>query len=241
MPERTFVDVTSIRTGLVGLVVVIMLTATTLVQAGQKEAATATIQASATQEVMQDAVRVVMGTRVTGASAAEVNQALSEALSQARAGLKVADSVQVSSGNFSAFPSYDKEGKLIGWGGNASLVIDSQNLQGVSAAIEHLGRSLAVSSIQFSLSDTARKAHEKTLMQDLANEFKERATLAAQAFGFDGYEVMALDFGRADMGLRPGMQRMMATPMMADAGPQVTLEPSSTVVEISVVGRVRLR
>lgn len=229
------------RVGLMALSLVAMLVAVPLAHASKDDTAVATIQASASKEVVQDEVRVVMGTRVTGSSAAEVNQMLSQALTQARAGLDVKPEVTIASGNFSAFPSYDKEGKVTGWAGNASLVITSQDLVAVSGVIEHLGRSLAVSSIDFSLSQSARQAYEKSLMQDLANEFKERADLAAQAFGFKGYEVVALDFARAEMGARPMMQRTMAAPMLADAGPAVTLEPAMTTVEVSVLGRVRLR
>lgn len=228
-------------TVVLGLVLGLLVLTAPLAHASKDDSAVATISASASKEVVQDEVRVVMGTRVSAASAAEANQRLSQALTQARDGLQSKSSVMISSGNFSAFPSYDKDGKVTGWAGNASLVVSGQDLEAVAAVIEHLGKSLAVSSIEFSLSQSARQAYEKSLIEDLAQAFKERATVTAQAFGFKRYEVVALDFAGADMGSRPMMQRMAAAPMMADAGPPVTLEPSMTAVEVSVIGRIRLR
>lgn len=200
----------------------------------------ATIQASASKEVLQDQVQVVMGTRVTAQTAGQANQMLTEALAQSRQGLEVPAGVLISSGRFSTFPAYDKEGVVTGWAGTASLVIDSEDLQAVAAVIEYLGKSLAVSSIQFSLSASVRQATEQALMQDLAQTFGQRASVAARAFGFEAYDLMALDFDRADMASRP-MMRMASAPMMADAGPAVSLEPSMTTVEISVVGQIQLR
>jgi len=240
MDSSRFNLATPIRHGVIGLTILALTAMVSFAQAGEEPFPVATIQASASKEVLQDEVRVVMAAQVTADSAAEVNRLLSQALSEARQGLVLTDSVQLSTGRFSAFPSYDKQGKVTGWAGNASVVIDSQDLESVAAVIEHMGKTLAISSIQFSLSEPARQASEKALMQDLAEEFKVRAQLAAQAFGFKGYDVIALDFTRADMGSGPVM-RMASAPMMADAGPSVSLEPSMTAVEVNVLGRIRLR
>ena len=206
-----------------------------------KKGALATIEVSASKAVLQDEVQVVFTTQATGATAAEVNRALSDALNQARTNLAVPDGVEISTGGFNVYLDYGKDNKPRGWTGRASLVVDSKKLESVSVVIEHLGKSLAVSSVRFSLSREARREQEKTLMQDLAQELGQRAGLAAQAFGFERFEIMALDFaGGADFSARPVMQRMAAVPTMADAGPALTLEPSMTTVEISVTGQVRL-
>ncbi|MCD8516512.1 MAG: SIMPL domain-containing protein [Burkholderiaceae bacterium] len=203
--------------------------------------AVATIEVSASKEVLQDQVQVVFSAQASGGTAAEVNRNLSDALSQARANFTMPDGIEVSTGGFNVYLDYGKDNKPRGWTGRASLVVNGKKLESVSAVIEHLGKSLAVSSVQFSLSRDARRDQEKALMQDLAHELGQRAGLAAQAFGFKSFEIMALDFtGGMDFSSRPTMQRMAATPMMADTGPAVTLEPSMTTVEISVTGQIRL-
>ena len=206
------------------------------------QGALATIEVSTSREVLQDQVRVVFSAQAAGSSAADVNRKLSDALSQARANFTVPEGIEVSTGGFNVYVDYGKDNKPRGWTGRASLVIDSQNLESVSAVIEHFGKSLAVSSVQFSLSRKARRAQEKALMQDLASEFGERANLATQAFGFKQFEIIALDFTEgAGFAPRSVTQRIAAAPMMVQAGPSVSLEPSMTTVEISVVGQIRLR
>lgn len=206
------------------------------------DGALATIEVSASKEILQDEVRVVFATQASGSSAADVNRSLSAALDQARAGYTIPGGVDVSTGGFNVYLDYGKDNKPKGWAGRASLVVLSQDLQAVSSVIEHFGKSLAVSSVQFSLSRQARQEQEKALMQDLAKELGQRAGLAAQAFGFKGFEILALDFtGGADFAARPVMQRMASAPMLDSAGPSVTLEPSMTTVEISVTGQIRLR
>jgi predicted secreted protein len=221
--------------------VLLVMSWSTVAQASDdKDGAVASIEVTTSKDVLQDEVRVVMGTRLTGQSAGAVNQALGAALKQARVGLQVAGDVRISSGGFSTFPSYDKDGKVIEWAGNADLVIVSKNLEGVSAVIEHLGTSLAISSIQFSLSDQTRREQQALLMQSLADEFVERATITTKAFGFHGYRVMALDFVNQDqVSPRPLMMRA-AAPMLDGVGPVVSLEPSMTSVEVSVIAKIHL-
>ena len=206
-----------------------------------KSGALATIEASANKEVMQDEVRVVFSSQASGSTAAEVNRKLSDALEQARANFTMPAGVEVSTGGFNVYLDYGKDSKPKGWTGRASLVIVTIDLPAASAVIEHLGKSLAVSSVQFSLSRQARQEHEKSLMQDLAQELGQRAGLAAQAFGFKSFEIVALDFTEgANFSSRPVIERMAAIPMMAKAGPEVRLEPAMTTVEISVTGQIRL-
>lgn len=230
----------------IAVMAVAILLLSPLAQASDKdkavETALATLEVSAIKEVMQDTVRVVFGAQATGSSAAEVNRKLSETLDQARAGFAMPANVEVASGNFNVFLDYGKDNKPKGWAGRASLVVIGQNLEAVSSVIEHLGKTLALSSVDFSLSRKARREHEKLLMQDLANEFGERAALTAQAFGYTKYELLGLDFtSGADFESRPVMQRMAAAPMLSDSGLALTLEPATTTVEISVTGQIRLR
>lgn len=212
--------------------------------ADQKNGVMATIEVSASKEVLQDQVRVIFSAQTSGGSADEVNRRLSDIMNQARANLQVPDAVELSTDSFSVYLVYGKDNKPKGWAGHASLAVDSRAFAAVSAVIEHLGKSLAISSVQFWLSREARREQQTLLMQDLAAEFDARAALTAQAFGFDGYHVVALNFNDGaefSATAHPTMQRMLAAPSLADAGPSVMLEPSVTLVEISVKGQIGLK
>lgn len=203
--------------------------------------ALATLEVSASKEVLQDEVRVVFSAQANGKAAADVNRALSQMLDKARAGFTIPAGVEVSTGGFSVYLDYGKENKPKGWAGRSSLVVVSKDLAAVSSVIEHFGKTLALSSVNFSLSRQARLQQEKSLMQELADQFGARAALTAQAFGYKNYEVVELDFiGGGDYSPRPMMQRISAAPVIVNTGPSVTLEPPMTTVEISVAGQIRL-
>ncbi|UOD50719.1 SIMPL domain-containing protein [Orrella daihaiensis] len=243
MNARTELYRNRLQAGLLALLTAIWFTSAPHAQASDdNKDAMATMEVLASASVLQDQVRVVFSTQASASTPAQVNRKLSENLSQAREGLTLPQTVELSSGGFNVYLDYGKDNKPRGWTGRASLVVQSKELESVSAVIEHLGKSLAVSSVQFSLSREARRAQEQALMKDLAKELRERAALATEAFGFKGFEIVALDFtGGANFSARPAMQRIAAAPMLGEAGPSLTLEPSLTTVEISVTGQIRLR
>lgn len=202
---------------------------------------TATLQAVSTEQILQDYVRAELTARATAATAAIVNQQLAKSLEAARIGLKLPADVTLSTGAFSTYPDYAKDGGVKGWVGRASVVVAGKNLQGVATAIEHLGKTLAVGSIQFSLSPEARLLKQRELLKKLGQTFKEKATVTAESFGFSSYKILSLDFTRAnDNGPTPVMSRMNAAPMLGSSGPSVALEPSMTSVSVRVTGRISL-
>jgi len=201
----------------------------------------ATIEAFASKQVLQDEVRVTLTTQAKGASAPEVNRQLAAALDQAKKGFEVPQSVRVSTGPFSVYLDYGKDNKPQGWVGRASLQLESTDLDEASKTIEHFGKTLAVSSLRFSLSSQARQGYERQLMASLAKDFQARASAATQAFGLQGYELLSLDFtGRENFGPRAVMQRADAAPLLGAVGPRLSLDPAMTTVQISVTGQVRM-
>ena len=232
----------SARSGLSMIVMAVALLVAPLAYASDGESgAVATIEASTTKQVLQDEVRVTFNAQATGATASEVNRELAAAIDGARHGFTVPEGVDVSTGDFSVFLDFGQDRQPKGWAGRASLQVNSTNLDEASRVIEHFGKTLAVSSLQFSLSRDARRDQEKQLMAELASEFADRATAATQAFGFQGYELIGLDFtGGANFSPRPMMQRMDTAPMVGASGPVLSLEPSMTTVEISVNGQIRM-
>ena len=227
---------------LCALVLGVAVFATPVAHASDDDGAVATIQAATVKQVLQDEVRVTFSTQATGTTAPEVNRKLAAALDGARNGFQVPEGVEVSTGNFSVFLDYGKDNQPKGWTGRASLAVVSTNLDEASTVIEHFGKTLAVSSLRFSLSREARQAYEKQMMKDLAGDFADRAKAATEAFGFEDYDLIGLDFtGGANFSPRPMMQRMDAVSMRGEAGPDLSLEPSMTEVEISVTGQIRMK
>lgn len=222
-----------------GLVLGVLTLGMSTAQASDDRRAVATIEASAVKQVLQDEVHAIFSTQATGASASAVNRALAAALDNARQGFDVPEGVEVSSGPFNVYLNYGKDKKPDGWVGRASLQMVSTDLDRASVVIERFGRTLAVSSLGFSLSRQARQLHEKQLMTELARDFAERAQAATDAFGFKTYEIIDLDFtGTAGFSPRVAMQRMEAAPQVVPLGPDLSLDPPTTNVNLRVTGEI---
>ena len=207
----------------------------------EKNAVTASLQASASQQVLQDEIRVFFSQETKGGTATQVNRALAQALEQARASVKDLTGFKLSSGSFRTSPSYNKEGKTDGWQGRAELVLTSSDLTAAESAAGLLATKLAVSNMQFSLSAPKRRQEEQKLMTEVAQAFRDRAQAAAVAFGFERYKILSLDFGGpGGSGSGPMLMRS-AAPMSAPAADKIkfSFEPSLVQVTIDVSGKVK--
>lgn len=207
----------------------------------KKNQTVATIDATASQEVLQDFVQATVFATATGATAAEVNATLTKDLDQARRGVAVPAGVTISTGQFSTYLDYNDKREVVGWAGRAGLVISGKNLQGVAMVLSQVGKSLAIGSVWFSLSPEVRREQEQALLKTLAQAFNDKATAVTTAFGFSSYEIMTLNFSENAVGRPMPMLSRAAAPRMDATNPSLSLEPALTTVSISVTGQVRLK
>lgn len=207
---------------------------------GASRAVHASLQASVSKELLQDEVRVTFAHQAKGSSAAEVNRALAQVLDEARASVKGNSGFTLSSGSFRTSPSYDKNGKTDGWQGRAELVLTASDFAAAETAAGILGTQLAISNIQFSLSEARRRQEEQSLLTEVAKAFRDRAQAAAKAFGFERYRILSLDFGGPGFsGTGPVLMRS-AAPMSAPSSDPIkfSFDPSLVKVTIDVSGKV---
>ena len=200
----------------------------------------ATIEAAASQDVLQDFVQATVFATATGATAAEVNTALTNALAQVKRGIAVREGVTISTGQFSTYLNYNDKREVVGWAGRAGLLISGKNLQGVAMVLSQVGRSLAIGSVWFSLSPEVRREQEQALLKTLAQAFTDKAMAVTAAFGFGSYEVMTLNFSENAAGRSVPMMARAASPRMDASNSSVSLEPALTTVSVSVTGQIRL-
>jgi len=205
------------------------------------QAVTASLQASASKQVLQDEVRFVFAHEAKGNSAAEVNRLLAQAIEQARGAVKNANGFSLSNGSFRTSPFYNKDGRTDSWQGRAELVLTSKDLTAAESALGVLGAQLAISSIQFSLSSTKRKEEEQALLTEVAQAFQNRAQAAALAFGFKTYKIISLDLNSPSGASNGPMLMRSAAPMSAPNTADVlklALEPAQVLVTVDISGKV---
>jgi predicted secreted protein len=201
------------------------------------------LSANATVEVQQDLLTMTLGTSREGADAATVQRelrgALDAALAEARKSAQPGQ-LDLRTGNFNLAPRYSREGKMTGWRGTASLVLEGRDFPRITQAAARI-TTLSISGIGFGLS-REQQAKTETEAQSVAiDNFKQRADELAKGFGFAGYTLREVAVN-AHLG-GPVQPRAMAMESMAKAGADapVAVEAGKANVVVNVSGSVQLK
>lgn len=206
-----------------------------------KELASLTLQAEASMLVRQDTVNLVMAKIVEGADPQALHVQLTSAMEPAFKLAKAHQAVSVRSGGFRVSPVYGYDGKISGWRGRSELVIESRDFQAATRLVSELSDRLVLSNLRFHLSEEQRKKHESALIQQAAQAFRDRASLAMQAFGYREYEIVKLDLNASVSpgSPQPVMLRSAASTPLPKA--DMVLEADNVPVSVLVSGTVVLR
>lgn len=200
------------------------------------------LAATVSSSLEQDELQVVFSAQSEASSAKAANEQLIKALNDARAKLGEPSDVNISNGVVQTYPVYGKQKEPTIWRGRGELILDSSDLSAVSAAADKLTGLLALSRVNFSLSDQARRAEQSRLIEQAAQAFRQKAQTSAEAFGYESYEILTLDITNSGEVMSP--RPMLATRMAsADAAPSpsLDLQPNRESVTVTVSGSVSLR
>jgi len=203
------------------------------------------LSASGSVEVQQDLLVLTLSTTKEGEDAAQVQaqlqQALDEALTQARGGASP-QQMEVRTGDFGLQPRYGKDGRINGWQGRTQLVLSGRDFARITGTAAKI-RSLAISQMAFDLSREARQKVETQAQTEAIEAFKARASELARGFGFSGYTLREVGVNSQEMspGPRPRMVAMQAKGAAFDNAAPVPVEAGEAQVVVTVSGSVQLR
>ena len=202
------------------------------------------LSASAQQEVSQDWLSVVLRASVEGAEPAAVQSQLRSVLEQALGQLRAQvqpQAFEVRSGQFGIYPRHNDKGRVVGWQGQADLVVEGRDFVKVSQAAAQVPR-MTVAQAVFSLSRQARQQLEAEVQSQAVQRFRQRAQQLARDFGFEAYTLRQVTVGSSDRP-EPTLQAraMVADMAVAPAAPAIPLAPGRDEVRITVSGSIQLR
>ncbi len=199
--------------------------------------------ASATQEVTQDLLMIVLATSREGSDAATVQaqlrQALDTALTEARKAARPGQ-VDVRTGNFSLQPRYTPKGQINGWQGNAELVLEGRDLPALAQLAGKLN-TLSIARVGYGLARETREKVEAEVAAQAIARFRARASDYARQFGFAGYSIREVNVGTSDAMMPVPMLRaraMAAAPMSDESLP---VEAGKSAVTVQVNGSVVMK
>jgi predicted secreted protein len=171
---------------------------------------------------------------------AQLKQLLDTALSEARRAA-AAPAVEVRTGNFNISPRYGNNGSIVGWQGQAELVVEGRDIARVATVAGKLP-GFAVAGSSFSVSSELRERHDSELVAQAIERFRRRAADIAKGFGYADVSLRDVTVTHADGDVpRPIFMAAMARQVsVADAGAPVPVEAGVVRLSASVQGSVRL-
>jgi predicted secreted protein len=126
---------------------------------------------------------------------------------------------------------------IIGWIARQSLRLESADQEALSSLLGELQQRVAIQSISYELSRSARTAAEDALIAEALGQFNQRATLIARELGRPGYRIVYINVGTT--GGSPIAFREVRTLGAADlAAPEI--EAGVQTLFVSVNGTVEL-
>jgi predicted secreted protein len=167
----------------------------------------------------------------------QINFVLESALQVARLGAKPGQ-MDVRSGQFSLSPRYGRDGKLTGWQGSASLILEGRDFARITETAGRLP-TMTVASINFGLTQEQFQAAQARAQVQAIAQFRGRATEIAKCFGFSDYTLGEVTIGaESPMPMMRG--GMLTSASMAPEVPIAT-EAGTRQVTVTVSGSVQLK
>jgi predicted secreted protein len=200
------------------------------------------LSASASAEMPNDWLSLVLATTREGVDAASVQaqlkQALEATLVEARK-LAKPGQVELRSGHFGLHPRYSPKGGINGWQGSVELVVEGRDVATITQLAGRAGP-LTVSHLGFSLSREAREKAEAEVTGQAITAFRNKAAATSQAFGCGGYTLREVTVGGDGALPQPDVPMFRARAMVAGAEAAPPVEAGKATVAVTVSGSVQM-
>lgn len=196
--------------------------------------------ASASREVPNDRLVVVLFAEREGGDSATAQAAVQALLGPALESLRRADPpLEFESGSWRAWP-VNVDGRIRNWRARASVRIEGAPSEAYASLVAQLSGTLAIESLRHELSRSARERAEGELLAQAATRFQDKAQAAARALGFRDATIRAVSLNQAQSGSPVPMARAgLSASAMAGGTPIPTAEGTTTVM-VSLEGSVWL-
>jgi predicted secreted protein len=210
--------------------------------AREQPAGVLTLSAQASAEVTDDVVTITLFYEQQASDPSSLTSTLNQRADAALQRAKNVSGVTARSGQFSVFPSTDRDGRISAWRGRTEVVLESRDFAAASKLAGDMSSIMQVGNVQFSLSRDTQRAAEQKLTAEAIASFRDQAASGARAFGYGGYSIREVNIGHSGIAPRPVMM-MSARSMSADAKapPPLSLEGGTSTVTVNVSGSVQMK
>ncbi len=200
-----------------------------------------TFQTEVKEEIQNDEVRASMYKKAQATNAKALATTLNTSINNAMKIAKRYPSVTVSTGQQRTYPRYDKNDKIIGWTGQASIDLKSTDFAATSQLIADLQETLVMENLNFGVSDAKKDALEQKLMTDASRAFQNQAKNLTRAWNASGYRVVNVNLNTGSNYPRPMYSGMNMRAEAADASvPSQSFESGNSTISVTANGTIEL-
>lgn len=200
-----------------------------------------TFQTEVKEEVQNDEVRASMYKKAQATDAKTLATTLNTSINNAMKIAKRYPSVTVSTGQQRTYPRYDKNDKIIGWTGQASIDLKSTDFAATSQLIADLQETLVMENLNFGVSDAKKDALEQKLMTEASRAFQQQAKNMTRAWDARGYRVVNVNLNTGNNYPQPIYRTMNMKAQAADASvPSQSFESGNSTISVTANGTIEL-
>jgi predicted secreted protein len=197
------------------------------------------LSADASMQVENDTLSALLYAQREGSDlsqlANEVNRKITEALQR----IKQVEGVNVQTLGYQTYPVYQQQ-RQTGWRVRQSIRLESQDGIKLSRLLGELQSSLALESLQYSISPARRQASEEQLIGQAIDAFQQRAALITKRLGHAEYRLVEMQINTAGEPVQPQRLRAGVMAMEATVAPP-SLEAGSQNLQVDVSGTIELQ
>jgi predicted secreted protein len=195
-------------------------------------------QVESSRDVSNDWIQAVVGITDEDVDSARLADRINATMTRAMDVAKAAPAVRVKSGGYATHPIH-KDGKLRRWRASQDLVLESADVDAVTALVGELQSELQLRSIGFSISPERRRATEDELIAEVLVAFKARAEIVRENLGASHYEIVELSINTQG-GSPPRPMFAEARAMAASKVAPPALEGGTSRLSVHVNGTIEL-
>ena len=200
-----------------------------------------TFQTEVKEEVQNDEVRASMYKKAQATDAKTLATTLNTSINNAMKIAKRYPSVTVSTGQQRTYPRYDKNDRIIGWTGQASIDLKSTDFAATSQLIADLQETLVMENLNFGVSDAKKDALEQKLMTEASRAFQQQAKNMTRAWDARGYRVVNVNLNTGNNYPQPIYRTMNMKAQAADASvPSQSFESGNSTITVTANGTIEL-
>jgi len=197
------------------------------------------LQAEAQRELQNDLLNASLYVELNDANPAALSNALNRSINEALKIAKNYERVRVRSGGNQTYPVYSKSQALVAWRGRAEIRLESSDFEAASGLIGKLQTDMRLGSIQFAVSQEARRNAENALIAEAIAAFKARAEIIRSALGGRSYKLERLQVTNGYNAPRPRFEAMRAAASAQEVSPP-RFEPGVSMVTITASGTIAI-